>query len=433
MSEIRKSYTWKPTGKPVSQEEPTTKNNFADKFITMKETDINYDFMMQTFGSFGGNEPFARPYDLLVVPVGAYSYKDGNGKEHKNKNEFTTTLGLWIINLIMSKFNFNYLFDGYYDKTINKGAYGKIEKRLSYALVEDQITTEDLKNWENYVQWLMPFEDILSPNHTEKLITCAKEIRKKKKELLNKYKEEVEAGDPAIIEKISKELIKFATDYLGDDPAIDTMLSGAGGSIGNNFKNTYIMRGAVLNPDPYAKKKYNIVTSNLIDGISAEEYSTMAGTGVQGAYARGRKTRTGGYWEKLMISAYQHIKLDPKGSDCHTNHTVTVHLNDDNIDLWMYNYIAKPDGTYELLDYKARSKYIGKTVKFRFSSMCKSKTGICNICAGELMYQLSDNIGMTMSQVGSTLKNIAMKAFHDSVVTLTSFDAQEAFYQDDNK
>jgi hypothetical protein len=65
--------------------------------------------------------------------------------------------------------------------------------------------------------------------------------------------------------------------------------------------------------------------------------------------------------------------------------------------------------------------------------MCSSKTGICNICAGELLYQISDNIGMTMSQVGSTLKNIAMKAFHDSVVTITKFDAMEAFYQDDKE
>ena len=428
----RKSTTWKPTGKPVTVEEPITKNNFADKIINMKEPDINYDFMMQTFGQFGG-EPFAHPYDLLVVPAGAYSFIDDKGKEVKNKNEFTTTLGIWIINMVMSKFKFNRLFGGYYNHTINKKEYGKIEKRLSYALIEDEITVDDLKGWENYVQWLMPFEDVLSPNHTEKLLTCSKVISKKKKELLEKYKDEVESGDPAIIEKISKELIDFATDYLGDDPAIDTMLSGAGGSIGNNFKNTYIMRGAVLNPDPYAKKKYNIVTSNLIDGVSAKEYSTMAGTGVQGAYSRGKKTRTGGYWEKLMISAYQHIQLDPKGSDCGTKHTVTVNLTEKNIDFWMYNYILKSDGSYQLLDYKSRDKYIGKTVKFRFSSMCSSKTGICNICAGELLYQISDNIGMTMSQVGSTLKNIAMKAFHDSVVTITKFDAMEAFYQDDKE
>ena len=434
MAESRTSKTWTSKGlTDVKNDDPITKENFADWLFIMDYKDINYDFMMQTFGQFGDQPAFARTYDLLVVPIGKYWFEDKNGKRKTNKNEFTTTVGTWLINIIMRQYHLNRLFDGYWNKTINKGAYGKIEKRLSYALIEDEITTEELKGWENTMQWLMPYEDIISPNHTEKLITCSKIINKKKKELLEKYKDELKTGDPTVIEKISNELIKYATDYLGDDPAIDTMLSGAGGQIGNNFKNTYIMRGAVMNPDPYAKNKYTLVTSNLIDGVSADEYSTMAGTGVQGAYSRGHKTRTGGYWEKLMISAYEHVKLDPKGSDCHSDKYVTVLLTDENIDSWMYNYMIKSDGSYELLNYNARSKYIGKKVRFRFASMCKSKTGICNICAGELLYQLSDNVGMMMSNVSSKLKNISMKAFHDSVIHTTPLDAMEAFYQDDNK
>lgn len=431
MADTRTSKTWKPSGKAVKIDDEITASNFADWLMIMTEKEINYDFMMQIFGEYDDKPAFARPYDLLIVPEKAYSYTDAKGKEVYNKNEFTTTVGTWIINVIMKRFKFNKFFGGYYDKTINKKEYGKIEKRLSYALVEDQITTDDLKDWENMVQWLMPFEDVLSPNHTEKLITCSKVINKKKAQLLKQYKDELATGDPSVIEKISNELLDYAREYLGDDPAIDTIMSGAGGSFGNNFKNTYVIRGAILNPDPYAKKKYNIVTSNLIDGISAEEYSTMAGAGVQGAYARGRKTRTGGYWEKLMVLAYQHIHLDPKGSDCHSTHYVTVKLTDDNIDYWMYNYMVSGDGNYKLLDYESRDKYIGKTVKFRFASMCKSKTGICNICAGELLYIISENIGMSMAQVASTLKNIAMSAFHDSVVTTTTFDPMEAFYQDD--
>ena len=431
--EERKSKIWKPTGKKIDPKDNNlTKDKFADYILELKESDINYDLIMQMFGQFGSEPALARSYDLLIVPAGKFTYKDEKGKNKSNKNEFTTTVGQWFINVILRDFNFSRFF-GYYDKTITTGEYKKIEKRLSYALIEDEITTEDLKKWENMVQWLMPCEDIISPNHTEKLITCSKAIDAKRKELLKKYDKEIKAGDIATVEKISNELLDYAKKYMGDDPAFDPLLSGAGGSIGNNFKNTYVMRGAILNPDPYAKQKYNIVTSNLMDGVTAEEYSTMAGSGVQGAYSRGKKTRTGGYWEKLMVSAYQHIHLDPKGSDCHTNKTVRVHLTDKNIDLWMYNYILKPDGSYDLLDYKARSKYIGKTVNFRFASMCKSKTGICNICAGELLYQITDNVGMTMSQVGSTLKNINMKSFHDAVVHTTKFNAMEAFYQDDMK
>ena len=62
-----------------------------------------------------------------------------------------------------------------------------------------------------------------------------------------------------------------------------------------------------------------------------KEYAAMAGSGTSGAYYRGVQTETGGYWEKLFVSAYQHIKLDPHGSDCGTNRTIEVLLTEDNI------------------------------------------------------------------------------------------------------
>jgi hypothetical protein len=106
------------------------------------------------------------------------------------------------------------------------------------------------------------------------MITCTKAIGKKKEELLKKYKKEIEAGDPVITEKIEKELLEFAKEYIGDDPSMDTILSGAGGDFNNKFKNMFVMKGAIADPDPNAKQKYRIVTGNYIDGIPAEEYGS---------------------------------------------------------------------------------------------------------------------------------------------------------------
>ena len=75
---------------------------------------------------------------------------------------------------------------------------------------------------------------------------------------------------------------------------MDMFLSGAGGSFENNFKNMFIMRGSVQDPDP--RKSYNIITSNYVDGVSQDEYAKLANTLAAGPYSRSKKTELGGYW-----------------------------------------------------------------------------------------------------------------------------------------
>ena len=79
-------------------------------------------------------------------------------------------------------------------------------------------------------------------------------------------------------------------------------------------------------------------------------------------------------------------------------------------------------------------KYIGKKVKFRFSSMCKAKGGFCSKCAGNIWYRLGPNIrnvGVMTDIIPSTLKNKAMKAFHDSVVRTVEMNPWKAFSMDE--
>jgi hypothetical protein len=94
----------------------------------------------------------------------------------------------------------------------------------------------------------------------------------------------------------------------------------------------------------------------------------------------------------------------------------------------MYCYIRENNGTLIQLNSKNLDKYIGKTVKFRFSSLCESKTGFCNKCAGDLFYKLNImNIGVSMAKIPSTLKNLNMKAFHDNNVKTVSIDIEKVF------
>ena len=431
MATIRKSKHW--IANPNIKVDKFNKDEINDKnlinqLLVFNQSDLTFSLIMELFGSFGG-EPLCHQYDTFDVPANHFYYIDSNGKEHRNVSKFTTTIGLWIFNIFFLRdFNFSFLFDGYINENINADKFDDINNTLAYALLENKISMEAYQKYLDYTQFFMPFESILSPNHTEAILSCTKKINKKKEELIKKYKDKLDAGDFAAAEDMEKELLDYAESILKDDPSLDVYMSGAGSNWKNNFKNMYIMKGAITNPDPNAKQQFNVATSNLMDGISADEYSLYANSLVTGPYSRSKKTETGGYWEKLFSAAYQAVNLDPEGSDCGTKEYIEVTITPKNISIFMYNYIIKNNGELEELNLDTRDKYMNKKVKMRFSTHCKSKTGICNKCAGNFFYRRgSRTIGLATVQVPSKLKLVAMKAFHDGTIKTATIDPMKAF------
>ena len=431
MSEKRVSKHWElnPNIKVETfNAEEINKDNLINHLLVLKQSDVSYSLIMNLFGSFNGKS-LCRQYDTFTVPPKAFHFRNAKGKEVSNTEKFTTTIGIWIFNIFfLQGFEFSFLFDGYVNKNINSKLFENINQTLVYALAEEKILTDDYKRFLDYTQFFMPYETILSPNHTEKILSCTKYIEKKKKELLKVYGEDIKNGSVVAAEKMEKELLNFAKEYLGDDPSLDAYESGAGGSFTNNFKNMYIMKGAIRDPDPNAKKEFNIATSNFIDGISADEYSLLANSLSNGPYSRAKKTEIGGHWEKLFGAAFQTVVLDEPGSDCGSKDYIEEVLTEKNLSMYMYNYIIKPNDELEELTSDNANKYLNKKVKMRFSIFCKSKTGVCNKCAGNFFYRRnSRNIGLATIQIPSTLKLCSMKQFHNSTVKTTEIDPMRAF------
>ena len=406
-----------------------TKDNIVNHFLLLTYDDITFSFMMDLFGDFGGKSKF-KVYDTMEVPAGAYKYYDPKkNREVSNKNKFITTLGIWIYNIkLIRDLGFAFL-TGYVNENIYKKTFGKYQQKLAFALLEKKIEIEPYKKFLYTANWFMPIETILSPNHTEGVLTITKKLNSKKKELGKKYKEQLDKGDIAAAEKMEKELLDYAAEILKDDPGLDPLASGAGGSWGNNFKNMYVMRGAVPNPDPNAKQKFDVALSNYVDGISAEEYSVVGNTLAKGAYSRNKKTESGGYWENLISDASSTLTIDPPGSDCGTKLYGEVYIDPDNYTQYMYNYVIKPNGELEELTTDTIGKYLGKMVKMRLAIYCKSKTGFCHHCAGNFFYRRGSNkAGLALSLIPNKLKMLAMKSFHDSTVTTSQIDVQKAFF-----
>lgn len=396
-----------------------TKKEDIDFLVNLTYEQIErLSFVMETFGAIDQKSRF-HTYDLVTIPTGSYG-KEGK----KNKEPFLTTVGQWVFNKGFIEEDFFDIF-GYITEPITKKKLGKISAKLSYALMEDKIELSALKKFLMRTQKYQPYANILSPGFTIPMLTIGEKISKRKEELLKEHKEAIAAGDEKAVDFIQSELLNFSKEILKDDPSMDIYASGAKGSFGNNFKNIFVMRGAVKDPDP--TKGYDIITSNYIDGISKDDYPKAAKSMAAGPYSRAKKTAIGGYWEKLFLRAFQHMVLLPAGTDCNTKRTITIHITPDIIDMVMYNYVVENGKLVEITS-ENMDKYIDKTVEMRFSSLCEHKEGICSVCAGNMFYRAGyKNVGVATPQLASRLKNISLKAFHDSQVKLHEIDLMKAF------
>ena len=386
-----------------------------DYLLSLSSKDcLKTSVFMDCFGEFNGKRKF-NTYDVMNIPPKSY---------HNNKNTFTTTVGSWFFN--KGCIDYPGVFDvlGYINDPITRKYYKGLQDKLSLAIMEDRITVQQFKQWIMCLQKFMNYSTIICTTSSEDMLLISKTIEPKKKELFKKYEKELAAGDAFTIGKIEDELLQYCEETLKDDPAWDNIKAGAGADLGNNFKNMYVVKGAQKDPDP--TKGYNIIKSCYSEGVSKEDYAAMANSLAAGPYSRARKTAIWGYEEKKFLLAFQHVKLGPKGSDCGTKRTITVTLDKNMMRLLMYSYIVEGSKLVRL-DSTNMDKYAGKTVKMRFSSMCKAKC-ICNKCAGDLYYILGvNNIGTATPQMASAVKNIMMKAFHDSTEKFVQMNPMEAF------
>lgn len=372
--------------------------------------------IMEWFADYGDGPRF-NTYDTIDIPKGYY------GLKKKNKNEFTTTIGLWVFNKSFIE-PFSDII-GYINEPITNGVYGNINSKLSYALLEEKITVDQLKDFIVQSQIIMSCASAICPSHTMDMLLLTTKAEKKKKELEKEYKEGLDNGDLSAVKAIENELIDFAKEELKDSESVDMYNSGARSSWGNNFKNMYLVKGSIRKTDG----SYDYVGSSYISGLNPKDFAKTNDSAVGGPYSRSQKTRYGGYNEKLFTRATQHIRVIPH-TDCGTKRTIKVTLTKKNIRYWMYSYYVNNNGSLIEITSENMDSLIGKTLNIRYSSLCKrSKDGcICEACAGTLFRRAGiENAGLVSMVMMSSVKNKAMKSFHDSTLELVTLNPNEIF------
>lgn len=398
----------------------------TDYFLNLTEADITRTFIMETFGTFDNDKPKYNPYDYLTIPPHRFGI-NRDGKYCMNESPIETGLGILLFNKFFIEQDLTDIV-GYVNQNLTKSDMNKlINGELSYAVIEERISTQTYSRFLQKTQFMMSFTSIIAPGQTERFYECIKIIQKERDKLFKQYSKELSAGDVKVIEDIEKHCIDKAKELLGDDPSLDLYLSGASPKFGNDFKNMYICKGAIKDPDPNATTDYMIAKSSFDDGFSIDEYYIFAKSLSAGPFSRANRTQIGGEWEKIIGAALEHLVITM--DDCKASDGYEVTLDSKNLDRWMYGWIITGNGTSEELNSKTRKKYSGKTVKMMVPQFCecKDKSGYCAKCIGGYAKMGGKNPGAIMEKCMSKLKNISMKAFHESTVKTVHINAYDIF------
>lgn len=380
------------------------------ELLAIKQDELSISLMTKLFGKhtskqkgvFKIEEPKFNIRDTFVLEPG----------EFINKEKVETTVGSFIFNKILVEGMLESIIpNGYYNNVIDKKGFSKLVDIISEGLMMERIPVNP-----TLIKWLKHYEfygmkacTIFSPSYSEGLLRRNTTVLKEKERILKSKKIETTQD----MSELEDTLVDSARKILSDDSGMTLFNSGARGSFDNDYKNMNLMLGPVAIPG--TDGKFDMVTSNYIDGLQKEDLIASGNVVVNSAFPKAVGTREGGYLTKQYYAAYQSIQCDDDGTDCGTNFGLDMVLTENDVDDYLYQNIMTQKGPVVLTN-DNKLQFIGKRVIIRSSMFCKSDK-ICSVCAGRRFYMMKiKNIGLTSGRVSNTLLNASMKNFHNAKV-----------------
>lgn len=367
--------------------------------------------------TFDEDNPVFNFLDGIVLKPG--EYVGGNGSDIK------TTYGNVIVSSYTSVLLNNKL-------PFLTGALGPedIEDMIAPILIDDpeddvynpeekSIYVKEYIDWADYTNLIGDsLCDVIVPTGSEKTVTHHPDLKRLKKELFEKYKDEL--SDPATLVKIQEEFIKLDKEYIGDGPET-RFLTG---------KDYAIVRmrlfGMIGTVGAYQKPgKELLVMESLDEGIKMDNIDAFANGSRHGAASRGIETAFGGVVVKESYRGLQNTRIE--FSDCGTKIGIRRLIEESNAKRLIGSYIFDAGKTVLLTADNVKS-YIGKIVESRSPGTCKIRPNLCMYCYGK-HNSVSENAAPQQgSEIGTQTMLLRMKAMHGKTASNAVFDKHKHMY-----
>lgn len=383
----------------------TDQSNKKLYYISNKDSDNIYVELLDKITNF--NFPL----------IESHKEKITISKNHLNivkSNNITTTYGRLILNVFLIEHPFYIYYqdnkDMYLISYHNEQPFDidKLFDEYKLLLLKKQIHAPVVHKMFTNVDYLQSYAPVFVPSVSEKMITVDPKIKKKKEELIKKYKDKL--NDPEVMVKIEDELIKLDKEYLKGDES-EVLFSKKTFNI--HRKLMFIGFGALPTFGDDIPG-YNMVLSDLDEGMKKEDCPMIFNEARRGFYSRGVGTAKGGQITKDIFRLLQDTEITTE--DCKTKRYLKFNITKDNYKDVLNRYIIDKNKTI-LLTVDNIKDYIGKEVKLRSPMMCEAKDGYCYKCC-DYIWELKrmQPVNIIPISISSAIMNSAMKSMHGTKV-----------------
>lgn len=257
---------------------------------------------------------------------------------------------------------------------------------------------------------------------TEKALSTHPDVPKRKKELLEQYKDSL--NSPATIALISEELRKLDAQHLSDDPAKHYFLSKKSKEV--NRSKLFLIGGAEVGLEENAVK-VDLIQNSLKEGWDVEKLPTMIDSLRAGSFNRGAQTVLGGVAFKELLRASSNLRIG--ADDCGAKLGKMFDVGPNNFKRLIGRYVLTSKGPTLINDKEEAGAYLGKKIMVRSPQYCRlSKTDYCRVCVGKKL-SISDNaLPIAVSDYGSVFLYVFMKAAHGKATILEKMNLQDVLF-----
>ena len=345
----------------------------------------------------GDSTPF-HPFDRFNLTAGMI-------ENYTDNTSVVTDVGKFTVNYLLFADVFGDLIP-YQNKKLSPG---KTDDLVAEVIVSNKANRKHYRKYMDQGYWLLENGGIFVSAFSEKALTTGPEVLAKKKELLAKYKDQLD--NPDVLAKIEAELISMDKAYLKNDPA-DIFMDACGKKAYNEARKKMFLTFGMS--QSFGTGGYKFTPNSLEDGWEAKYLATGANEVRRGSYGRGIETAKGGAESKFILRTFQETKIVE--DNCFDNRGMSVTFTEDNINFYIDRYLT--NGT--LISEDNKKSLIGKTYKVRSPMTCKTKGGFCYQCCGEVFRKIQmAAIGMQTLEVTSSFTSAAMSTMHSSSITTT--------------
>jgi len=283
-----------------------------------------------------------------------------------------------------------------------------------------EIYVSEYLKFTNAMTYITGFAYLWVTGGTEKCLLPPPGLKEFKAALFKKYNIDPKdkSFDPAVLAQIAKELKELDQEWLKGDDALNFLI---GSKVDVTRGKKFLMVGAEAGLGD--GQNMELVPNSLAEGWDVDKMPAMINNLRAGSFNRGAETMKGGESVKWLQRASSNINIKP--GDCGTKLGRVVTLVPEMRSKYL-NFSAIVPGpglptvrlTEDVID-----KYMGKKLMMRSPMYCiHSHTDYCATCVGPRLEENPTGSSSAISEFGSTIMLMFMKANHGKALLLKKYD-----------